>query len=508
MRKLIFCVCLGLFSPLAHAISFISFDGRTMALGGAGTASGRAGEAVIFNPALLVVPDDKKEDFFVHGYAGARLLDRNNFIGRAENIRDGGETSIDEDLRTMHSLFSAGDLEPEEMRRVTSMSRELLSELESLAQAPLRAAGSWGASVGQSGYQRGFSASYRRYLIVGGRVDISPVDTQRLAQMFDTVDAVANVLEGARSLERLLRETQFDDVIELIERDSAAGRVSDELRSFEDIPSVATVIQAMDELRFSVSELDDYIDMQGLLDAAIAQNSGRSLDDINLGDIEIRDYLRYQISESFLSVLEFSGAEVEELALSGASRLDVIPRLSVGVTFKQQWVDAIGYAQDLRNIDFSAFRESGNRKTFSKTNLDLGLGYDISSQWKAGVVVKNIFPFKVETPYGNRVVVDRIARAAVAYNNGPFSWMLDYDVTRNEPLGFDPDKQYISSGVEWRFWRGNRLRLGYRHNLVDDNGTPSIGLGTGVNGIFADFSITASERSDEYGAALQLGINF
>nr|WP_160153561.1 conjugal transfer protein TraF [Microbulbifer sp. ALW1] len=480
-----------------------------MALGGAGTASARPNEAGIFNPALLASAKfDRNPGYFLHANAGVRLLDRNNFIDRVEALSESGELEFDSNLGSMHDLFADGNLQPDDIRKVTGQSRDLLNELESLSDAPLRTAASAGFSFGKQTDRWSFASGYRRYLVVGAQVKISPLDVQRLNQMFDTVDAVANVLEGSQSLDRLLRETDFDDVISLIERDVDAGEISDELRNYQDIPSVSAVIKAIEELRFDVESLDEYIDLEGLLNAAVAQNQGRSLEELGLDGIEIRDYLRYQIPEEFHSAVEFSGAEVEEFALSAATDLAFAPDWSLGVTLKQQWIEAIGFSQSIQNIDFDAFLDDSNRRSHSRANIDIGLDYDINPYWNMGIVVKNLIPFEVEAPYGKGIVIDTIARAAVAYQRKDITWTLDYDLTRNEPLGFDPDKQYIATGVDWRIFAGNHLRLGYRYNLVDETGTPSLGMAFGGETFFADFAVTASDRNDEYGLALQTGLHF
>ena len=103
---------------------------------------------------------------------------------------------------------------------------------------------------------------------------------------------------------------------------------------------------------------------------------------------------------------------------------------------------------------------------------------------------------------------DPIARIGMGYESKSMKVALDFDLTRNEPLGFDPDKRYLSAGIEWNVGKLNVLRAGYRFNTIDQSGLPSLGFALGFNQGHLDVAVTRSGKEDEYGLSLQAGFKF
>lgn len=85
---------------------------------------------------------------------------------------------------------------------------------------------------------------------------------------------------------------------------------------------------------------------------------------------------------------------------------------------------------------------------------------------------------------------------------------IDADVTRNEPLGFDPQKQYAALGAQIDYWRKNTLRLGYRYNFIDGSGLPAAGLGFQAFHCNIDLAATYSSENYEGGVSVQAGLMF
>lgn len=505
-----------LFITKAQAVSFLSFDSRTMAFGGAGTASARASEAIIFNPALLtsnpglmtIKPHIKKPKNFLNTYAGARLLDRDKFIERAENFSEKNkEGALDDSLANIHALFESANLETHHIDKLIVDTHSILNDIQALSHSPLRVAASYGVSLGHQLSSWGFGITSRRYVVLGAQLNISSQDILRIQQILSTVGAMASVLEKTATLETLIKRTNFDDIIALIEEDARHGAVSDQLRNYNDIPSVSGVIDAIDDLTFSIDDLDQYIDMSRFFDALVAQNNGEQLQDIGLGHVDIRNYLRYQIPETLSSTIDFSGADIDEVSIGLAKRFESHPKYAIGITLKHQRIDAIGFNQPIQDINFSDYQNPVNRTQHTRFNIDIGMTYDLSPTWVSGVIIKNLLPYQVQAPQGQAISIDTIARMAIAYKTKHLLWTMDYDLTRNEPLGFDPDKQYLSSGLAIRLWKLNMIRLGYRYNTINRIGVPSLGLGIGFERGHIDIAATASDSSDEYGVSLQLGFS-
>lgn len=490
-----------------YAVSFLSFDSRTMALGGSGTAAARPSEAVLYNPALLA-SDDRLGDngFFVSSYVGARLHDQNSFIKKAEAFSDDhNEKDLDSSIDKMHTLFELGNLQSQNIRDVTVEISDIINDIEALSGHPLRAGISAGINTGWHSKEWGFGISARQYRILGGQLRISPQDVIRIRQILSTADAVAGVLDKSNDLETLIEQTDYDDILSLIEEDARNGEISEELRNYRDIPKVADVIVAMEALQFEVEELANYIDMERLYDAISAQNTGLNLEDLGLEDVKLRDYLRYQIPEEFMSGVHFSGAEISEFALSVANQNLTYSRLSIGASMKYQLIDAIAFFQPIDDVDVSAYIEPQYRRRYERVNLDVGLAIQLTDRWRFGAVAKNLIPYSVAPPSGKDISISTLARIALSYQKPGFLWTLDFDLTQNEPLGFDPDKQYLSNGLAIHLWKTGILRTGYRVNTVDGIGVYSLGLGIGGHTKHIDFAITGSDAYDELGLSLQLG---
>lgn len=84
----------------------------------------------------------------------------------------------------------------------------------------------------------------------------------------------------------------------------------------------------------------------------------------------------------------------------------------------------------------------------------------------------------------------------------------DLDLTRNDPLGFDPDKQYLRVGAEWYLWRSTAIRGGLRYNVAIGKYLSSIGLGLGTFSSHLDIAVTKPADNDQVDLALQAGFRF
>lgn len=504
------CIIAVVYSPNSHASTFLSFDSRTMALGGAGTASARPNNAVLFNPALLISgKKNGRSQYFSHNYIGARVLDRDNFLDKIEAFdQKYKEQEFDQLLSNVHQLFSEGELSSSDIRELNNQTQSLLYDIQDLSNKPLRVAASYGFGVGKYHSELAFGVNFRRYIVGGAKITASSSDITNIQQILSTANAIANVVDSAADLETLIEESNFDEIIDLISTDADAGIISDELRNFADIPVVNQVIVAIESLQFNLEELNTYINLEDLYSALAAQDNGSSLNELSLGDTQLRNYLRYQTAENFTTSVEFSGADIDETSLSIGYRVKSIGKLNVGFTLKHQDIDVIGVSQTLDEINLDAYKSSTNRINYERFNADIGMTYQITEQWTAGVVIKNLLRHRLAAPVGKDIVISTIARAAIAYNSRYFLWALDYDLSKNEPLGFDTDKQYISSGIELKIWQSTVIRAGYRYNHEDKTGLPSLGVGLGFDKGHIDIALTASDRNDEYGASFQLGFIF
>ncbi|NHN36477.1 conjugal transfer protein TraF [Pseudomaricurvus alcaniphilus] len=500
----------SLISQPSSALSFLSFDARSMAMGGAGVAEGNPGNAALFNPALLLPAEERlRKTRFFHSYGGARLIDRDDFIDRVRRIEDRDyEESIDATLARVRGQFKAATLSSAELRDLAGDVDQLLDDLESVTRRPLRGSASVGFSAGYVDQRFSYGLYARNYWVVGAEVNVPDLDAQRLRQLVALSDGAADVLEGLAEIETLVESLQLDVIEDLARQSVAEQRVVPELRDYADIAAIGAIIQLLTTAPMEAEQLLQRVSVDRLEQALVAQNAGMDLASLGLDDVDLRDYLRYQVPEDIDATLDYAGAEVTEVAFSIATNRLLFEQLTLGVSFKALDIDIIEFSQPLDDIHFGAYRHSANRQGHRRFNMDVGAVYALGEHYSAGVVVRNIIPFTLQSPRGTQVEFEPIVRVGLGYRSRHIKWALDYDVTTNEPLGFDPDKRYISAGVEWRLWKQNALRVGYRYNTVDHSKLPSIGLGLGFQQGHIDMAVTYSGSGEEYGLSLQAGLQF
>jgi hypothetical protein len=482
MRVVNFVVGFLSLSTLAShtwAVSFLSFDARSMSMGSTGVVIARSHNASLFNPALLIDTDPKRQTrFHMHAYVGARLLDRDNFLDTADQFRTRYEgMTLDElldiDLNMAPTEYSSGD----DLRAATGRIRTAQADINGLSNKPLRVSASYGWSFSYPTKRWSFGGYVREFAVLGSMVHIADEDNEAIEHLTNTVDSFANLL---------------DEVIGL--RDSTEGRTRFTLEE---------VIDFSDPLVDAVWDLNRYVHFARLrLDV---EQGGAS-------DRNVQEYLRKPLPDNFQSTIESRGAEVTEQAISMARSFEggeALPgQIYVGVSFKQVDFTTISFSQLVDQFSLSAYREEERRLRHRTYNMDVGIVYGPSDQVHFGLVVRNMIARDFATVDGDIVELRPIARLGVGYRNRNVNLTADLDVTRNEPLGFDPDKQFLGLGAEWFAWRNTALRAGLRYNTVDGENLPSVGLGFGGRHGHVDLAVARSSNGDEWGLAFQAGLAF
>lgn len=463
----------------AWAISFITFDARSMSMGGTGVATARSHNASLFNPALLIDANPARYNrLHMHAYAGGRLLDRNQFIDTAKMFRDRYEGDPEDWFEGQANLTPSREMTSEPLRATSQNLRTLQADANQLANKPLRVSGSYGLAFSYPQARWAVGGYYREFMVLGSILRIADEDNASLERVSTTLDLLANLV---------------DDVTELylqMPRDEAAVR----RLTLDDLASLAGPTLN------SLIALDPYLNYQALQNDLLERTVSNNAE----------DYLRYPLPNELTSALENQGAEVTEQGLSIARTFTpdhFNGPIKVAMTLKQVGFTTIHYRQPLTEFDLSAYRESEHRRRNNHFNMDLGALYHLDAHWQLGLVVRNLFRREFATVLDDVITMRPIARAGLGYIRNPWRLSLDLDITRNDPLGFDPDQQYLSLGAEWFAWRNTALRGGVRTNLVDGETLPSIGFGLGGRYTHLDLALAHSLNGDEYGVALQAGIS-
>ncbi|GAB3373892.1 hypothetical protein GCM10027567_10790 [Spongiibacter taiwanensis] len=475
-----------------------------MAMGGAGVASARSYNATIFNPALLVSSQSSDDwKFYFRPYLGARLLDRDNFLDALDEYQDSNsEDEFDRLLEIAKRDFAAGLITADDLRALAAAAEDWQGDIDKLSDKPLRASLSYGFTIGSTAKRRAWGAHYRRYFVLGARVNFAEVDRIRVSQAIETTELLADISDQTEEISALEEALGLDELGDLIEQAVIDGVPSEELLSYYDLPSVQELVERSIETGRLVQEVADYFQLEDL--EAELRDPG-SVDN----PPELKNYLRYQIPENFESTIEVQGAYVDEVSVGYAFTPDDRDRLKLGLNIKHLTVTTVDFEQSVEDIDLDNAENSRNQTRHQTLNLDVGVLYQLDDQWALGAVVKNLIPHDFKTVRGNDLEFRPLARAGVSYRYTPkLRFAADLDLTRNDPLGFDPDKQYLSLGAEWYLWRSTAIRGGLRYNMATGKYLPSIGFGLGTFSSHLDIAVTKSADNDEVGLSLQAGFRF
>lgn len=157
--------------------------------------------------------------------------------------------------------------------------------------------------------------------------------------------------------------------------------------------------------------------------------------------------------------------------------------------------------------------------SYSMPNLDIGIASYDNIGWRTGLVIKNIIPYTLDfkqaptpgaTPVANgkTLSLKPLARIGVSHTNSWSTVALDYDVTRNDPAGFESSTQYLAFGAELNAFDWVQLRAGYRMDMADSaRNVTSVGLGLSPFGV-PHFDIAVAGNASEVGASFQFGVHF
>lgn len=207
------------------------------------------------------------------------------------------------------------------------------------------------------------------------------------------------------------------------------------------------------------------------------------------------------------STLDFTGVEVTELGFSLARKFG---DLSIGITPKTQDVTSydasvlIANNSDLSNIIDTV--TANGKDHGSTTNLDIGLVYKVTENWKVGAVMRNALSEDYTTGLNKKVTLDPQTRAGIAYTGDIVTFAVDYDLAKNDPIVTGAEEtQYLNAGVELDLVDFFQLRFGMSSNTANSaaDETYSVGLGFTIAAVQLDIAAVGNDNS--VSAFFQLG---
>ncbi len=207
-------------------------------------------------------------------------------------------------------------------------------------------------------------------------------------------------------------------------------------------------------------------------------------------------------SNSMTSGATILGSSITE---SGVSLSTVLYGMAVGITTKSQTVNTYDYSISLKNSSTTV----SNAKSYSDSNMDIGVVMPISEHWQVGVVGKNIMEKSYLTAQSNTITVKPQYRTGIAYNGSWFTVAADMDLTESDAAGFEKKSKYLGAGAEFDLSL-LQLRAGFSKNLSDANPAASAvsTFGAGLYLIGLNLDLGAAISSNETSVALQLGLQF
>jgi hypothetical protein len=214
------------------------------------------------------------------------------------------------------------------------------------------------------------------------------------------------------------------------------------------------------------------------------------------------------------SDFKIRGVVIGEVGVTAARHVDDWAGIDLGITPKFMKITSFDMASGAQSGNANATSTSGNQKSDSAFNLDLGVSKQYTSDKgnviKTGLVAKNLFPKTIKTALGNTIDIAPQVTVGGAYGTGWFTGTVDVDVIKNKALvaGFTKESRFVRLGAEFDAKGWAQVRFGYRHDLAGNYpGLPSIGLGLNLKVLSADLSLAAAGKK-EMVAAFQVGTHF
>jgi hypothetical protein len=473
--------CLGV--GAAHAAPFNSFDPRSMAMGGAGTAVGNTATAPFFNPSLLSTTDHSDDFAMELPIIGVRVYDPDEFIDSVDKFQDNpklvDQSSADNDLR-INSSVDAAKTAFDNINRLT-VSPTYVDDVKTAAAAAAAALGTTdGAGQGT----------------VAG-------DTRNLSDGFATLSNRALNLELGVGTVIGIPSRKFGGALVF-----NSWNVASAIVRYNDADLLNGLAADAEKFGTQLDEVANCNDVPSCQAALTVPAGLTHIKKDDNGDL----ILDFDPEADITSSVDLRAISLNEVGLSLSREFNIAgQKLAIGITPKYVRAITMNYSASVNTADEDDFDADDYINDTTNFNMDLGVAKDFENGWRAGMVVKNVIGQTYDLVYKDKKVgeieLKPQARAGVSYQNSWFTAGLDVDLTENDPIGFEDETRYAAFGMELNAFDWAQLRMGYRADLVNsDRSVVSAGLGLSPFGVHIDLAVAASDN--ELGAAAQFGLRF
>nr|WP_259651237.1 MULTISPECIES: conjugal transfer protein TraF [Shewanella] len=185
----------------------------------------------------------------------------------------------------------------------------------------------------------------------------------------------------------------------------------------------------------------------------------------------------------------------------------------VGISPKFQRIDTYHYSVNANNFDADDFDDDKYRNDENLFNLDIGVAFEPMDALTVGLSARNVFSKSVKTVESQgrefHYQVEPLITAGAAYDWASVTLTTDIDLVDQTRFKELDAVQYWRVGGEVKATNWLSLRMGYRHDLKDNNvDIYSFGTGFAIGQAFKlDMSGSYGE-DDAIGAVLQTSYHF
>src|SRR3569623_2057975 len=172
----------------AGAVSFGTFDPRSMAMGGTGVAAGTSANAGFFNPALLAAGRDGEDFSLEFPVLGARVAAPADMVSSLDDFQSADYVDRFSQAVDQWNAATNGPELQAAKAAVVSTGRQLVTGLGTISNLALQGEVNVGAVVGIPSKSLGASVQLSSRAVGGGLLDVTQQDVTAINAVIDGLD--------------------------------------------------------------------------------------------------------------------------------------------------------------------------------------------------------------------------------------------------------------------------------------------------------------------------------
>jgi hypothetical protein len=426
-------------------------NARAFAMGGTGVSSARPGAAGFYNPALLSVDQESKNDAFslFLPSVNARVAYDDDM---AKKIDDYQNNNIFQNLTNAIDAYNAS-IKANDYSNASSQLQSIIDATQAMDTALLdldRRSG--GANIGAA-----FSVAMPGKTLGAGLMINTSIKAAATLEYNDHA-TLQSYIQTAQQLKNVADNNGTPgDIQKIIENGATATNINDiQLKS-----DAIIVGAALTEVGVPLSH--EYIIGGHSYAIGITPKIIRA------------DLFNYRVDPNNFNKSDFKGSDYKR-------------------------------TENSFNMDFGVAREFGKTKAWTAAVSVRNL-IPKTYEFKASQVGSNANDRKLK--------LEPLVTAGISHTGDWHTIAVDLDLTKNRHFGLEDDEQFLSVGGEFDAFDILQLRAGFRYNIASSKDTPpalreksAVTAGVGVDLLSVNLAVSGYASSKQKGAAVELGIVF